>query len=163
MNNDYLINKQIKNNNVRISGEKELMTINKAIDLASSQGADLIQIAERDGVSICVVEELSKYIYQQKKKNKNKEKSKPKTGMKEMKIGLNTSEHDLLHKANKTKELMDEGYHVRVSMFLSGREIIRSNEGFEAVNKFIELCNPCICDKHASLNGKIISAVIFKK
>ena len=78
MNNDYLINKQIKNNNVRISGEKELLTINKAIDLASSQGADLIQIAERDGVSICVVEELSKYIYQQKKKNKNNEKSKPK-------------------------------------------------------------------------------------
>lgn len=163
MNNDYLTNKQIRNNKVRISGEKELLTLNEAIELANSQDADLIQIAERDDISICIIEELSKYIYQQKKKNKSIEKSKPKTGMKEMKIGLNTSEHDLLHKASKTKELIDEGYHVRVSMFLSGREITRSNEGFDAVNKFIELCNPCICDKPASLNGKIISAVIFKK
>ena len=165
MNYDYVINNEIENDKIRISGEKDLISLKDALALASEQGVDLIQIAERDGTSICVLEELSKYIYQQKKRSKDasKAKAKTKTGLKEMKLGLNIGEHDMSHKAKKTIEMMEEGYKVKVSLYFSGREITRSKEGFEIVKKFIEMCNPCTYDKEPKLDGKIISAVIFKK
>ena len=160
---DYVINNEITNRQIRISGEKNLMSLEDALALASEQGVDLIQITERDGTSICVLEELSKYIYQQKKRSKDATKTKTKTGIKEMKLGLNIGDHDMLHKAKKTIEMMEEGYKVRVSLYLSGREITRSHEGIETVRKFVEKCNPCAYDKEPKLDGKIVSAVIFKK
>jgi translation initiation factor IF-3 len=160
---DYVINNEIKNHQIRISGEKDLMSLEAALALAAEHGVDLIQIAERDGTSICVLEELSKYIYQQKKRSKDSTKTKTKTGIKEMKLGLNIGDHDMLHKAKKTIEMMEEGYKVRVSLYLSGREITRSNEGIETVRKFVEKCAPCTYDKEPKLDGKIVSAVIFKK
>ena len=130
---------------------------------ANEDEVDLIQIAESGDVSICVLEVLSKYLYKQKKKEKESSKSKTKPGLKEIKIGINTGDHDMDHKAKKAIEIMEEGSKVKVSLFLSGREIVRANDGIEVVKKFIEKCAPCTYDKEPKLDGKIISAVIYKK
>lgn len=163
MSKQYFINEEIKNRQIRISGEKDVISYNEAINMANEAGVDLIQIAENGGVSICVLEELSKYIYKQKKKEKESSKNKVKPGLKEIKIGINTGDHDMNHKAKKAIEIMEEGSKVKVSLFLSGREITRANEGVEMVKAFIEKCMPCTYDKEPKLDGKIISAVIFKR
>lgn len=163
MSKQYLINEEIKNQKIRISGEKDLLTYEEAMNRANEEEVDLIQIAETGDTSICVLEVLSKYIYKQKKKEKETSKTKTKPGLKEIKIGINTGDHDMDHKAKKAIEIMEEGSKVKVSMFLSGREIVRANEGVEIVKKFIEKCMPCTYDKEPKLDGKIISAVIFKK
>ena len=163
MRTEHFINEQIKNTKIRISGEKELITYSEAMSRANAEGADLIEISCANDVSICVIEEYSKFLYRQKKASKEKDKAKAKPSMKEMKLGLNIGEHDMNHKAKKTIELMEEGSKVKVSLFLSGREIVRANDGIKLVNEFITKCEPCICDKQPKLDGKIISAVIFRK
>ena len=160
---EFVINEEIKNKEIRISGEKDVISYTEAMQRAAEDGGDLIQISDNKGVSICVLEDLNKYIYQLKKREKESSKNKTKPGLKEIKLGINTGDHDMNHKAKKAVEIMDEGSKVKVSMFLSGREIVRANEGIEMVNKFIEKCMPCTYDKEPKLDGKIITAVIFKK
>lgn len=163
MNKNYSINEEIKCKKIRISGEKELLSYSEAMERANNEDVDLIQIGQSGDIAICVLEVLSKYIYKQKKKDKESAKTKTKPGLKEIKIGLNIGEHDINHKAKKAIEIMEEGSRVKVSLFLSGREIMRADEGIETVEKFIEKCMPCTYDRQPKLDGKIISAVIFKK
>ena len=113
--------------------------------------------------SICIIEDVNKYIYQQKKKEREASKNKSKTVLKEMKLSLNIGEHDMIHKANKTMEMLQDGCKVKVSLFLAGREINRTNEAINVIKSFIEKCAPCSCDKEPKVEGKVVSAVIFKK
>jgi translation initiation factor IF-3 len=163
LNKSYLINDEITSKIIRISGEKDTMSLEDALNRANEEEVDLIQIAESNGTSICILESLSKYLYKQKKHEKEISKNKTKTSIKEIKLGLNIGDHDMNHKAKRAIEIMDDGDKVKVSLFLSGREILRSEEGISTVKKFIEKCMPCTYDKEIKLDGKIISAVIFKK
>ena len=162
MDKNYLLNEDISANIIRISGERGTLSRSDALQRAENEECDLIQIAEKDGAAICVIKDFNKFLYELNKRDRgNKPKSKP--GLKEIKLGLNIGEHDIEHKSKKAIELMEEGSRVKISLFLSGREILRSEDAFKLVNKFIDKCQPCTYDKAPKLDGKIVSVVIFKK
>lgn len=161
MNKDYLLNDEITSKSIRISGEKECITLTEALNRAADEDADLIQIAKRGNESVCIIKDYNKFLYEQNKKDRGK--AKVKVGLKEIKLGLNIGEHDMSHKAKKAIELMNEGSRVKVSLFMSGREITRTDDAFKLINAFVEKCNPCTYDKEPKLDGKVVSVVIFKK
>lgn len=120
-----MINNFIRAKEVRVIDEtgKQIgvMNVFDAINLAKSRGLDLIQVTERVEPPICKISDSGKYLYSLKKKEK-KAALKSKTELKEVRIGFNTSPHDIEVRAKQSEKFLKEGHKVKASMVLRGRE-----------------------------------------
>ena len=79
--------------------------------------------------------DYGKYRYQQKKLAKKQRK---KEGLKEIRLSLKISEHDLGIKAKKTEKFLEKGYKVRINLRLKGREMQFKGKAFELLNQFVD-------------------------
>ena len=157
---EHLLNEKIKNKEVRIAGG-ELISLEEALRRAYELDADLIQVSESNNVSICVIELYDKFLYNKRKAEKNKNKKTSKGGLKEIKLGLSIGEHDLSHKSKKAIEFVNNGYKVKVSIVLRGREINRENDAKDIIDRFTSLCNLSY-DNAQRREGSTIYAIIKK-
>lgn len=137
-----LINNYIRSSQVRVIDEtgKQLgvMGLGSALQLSRERNLDLIQVTEKVEPPVCRIMEYGKYLYQQEKKNKKPRK----TGvLKEIKIGFNTSIHDLETKANQTEKFFKKGDKVKIEMRLKGRERGLINVAKQKINQFLEILN----------------------
>lgn len=157
---EHLLNEKIKNKEVRIAGG-ELISLEEALRRAYELDADLIQVSESNNVSICVIELYDKFLYNKRKAEKNKNKKTSKGGLKEIKLSLSIGEHDLSHKSKKAIEFVNNGYKVKVSIVLRGREINRENDAKDIIDRFTSLCNLSY-DNAPRREGSTIYAIIKK-
>lgn len=105
-----------------------VVSLGDALQKANERGLDLVEIAPTAQPPVAKIIDFGKYLYQLEKQER-KQKAKHKTaGIKAVKIGLSTSEHDSLIKIKQLMEFLDEGHKVKIEMFLRGRE--RANMGF---------------------------------
>lgn len=94
----------------------------EAIRHAKEKKLDLIEVSSNIAPPICRISDLGKYLYEQKKKEKQQRKKQKIGKVKEVRISLRISEHDLETKANQTKKFIEKGYRVKIEVFLRGRE-----------------------------------------
>lgn len=105
-----------------------VVPLGDALQKAYEKKLDLVEIAPTAQPPVARIIDFGKYLYQLEKEER-KQKAKHKVGgMKAVKIGLSTSEHDAGIKIKQLQEFLDEGHKVKVEMFLRGRE--RANMGF---------------------------------
>ena len=103
-----------------------------ALALAQEQWLDLVQLSYNPIEKVCTakITDFGKYMYEKKKTTKEKKKTANK-GMKQMKFAYGIWNNDLLLKIKKMKEMLDEGYVVRVFAQLRGRENIYKDKIIE--------------------------------
>jgi len=112
------------------------LTLDKALEKASEEGLDLVEVSIKDGVSICKLMDYNKFLYEQNKKEKQ---AKVKSGsMKEIRFRYNIADHDLKIRANKARNMLEDGHKVKVNLMYSGRAISRIREGKEIIDKFLQ-------------------------
>lgn len=137
MQNKVLINNFIRAKEVRVISETGeqlgVMSVFSAIDLAKAKGLDLIQVTEKVEPPVCKIANYGKYLYSLQKKER-KAKVKTKSELKEVRLSLAISVHDIEIKANQSKGFLEEGDKIKVSMVLKGRE---KAMGDFAKNKFM--------------------------
>ena len=122
----YFINNEIRAEKVRVIDETghnlDIMNLDEALKLASERGLDLILIAQTANPPVTRIMDWGKFQYEEEKQAR-KEKQKVKGGeVKIIRFGLKISEHDLVIRAKKADEFLEEGHKVRVEIFLRGRE-----------------------------------------
>ena len=66
--------------------------------------------------------DFGKYFYKEKKKEREASKKSQEFEMKNVRIHLGTSEHDLALKAKKGSEFLKTGHRLKLELFLKGRE-----------------------------------------
>ena len=112
----------------------------RALEMAEEQGVDLVQMSYNpvEQVSTAKLVDYGKYMYDKSKtdKEKNKQKRDVKKGFKEIKFGYNIGENDLALKVSKAREFFAQGYTVRFSVRLKGREKMFANH---ARDKMIQI------------------------
>lgn len=81
---------------------------------------DLIEISPNAKPPVAKIMDYGKYRYQQEKKGRESKKS-HQVQVREVQVGLNTSQHDLEMKARKASEFLKGGDRVRVEIRLRGR------------------------------------------
>lgn len=137
MQNKVLINNFIRAKEVRVISETGeqlgVMDIFSAIEMAKSKSLDLIQVTEKVDPPVCRIGNYGKYLYSLQKKER-KAKTKTRTELKEIRLSLAISQHDIETKAGQSKEFLSAGDKVKVSMVLKGRE---KAMGEFAKNKFM--------------------------
>lgn len=99
---------------------------------------DLILIVPDATPPVCKISDFGKFKYELAKREKEARKSKKAGVVKELKITPKIGEHDLLVRIKRTKEFLEKGHKVKISMFFRGREITHKEIGLNILNRLVE-------------------------
>lgn len=129
--NQYRVNGQIRAREVRVVSDNgaEVMPTRQALDLASQEGVDLVEISPNAQPPVCRLIDYSKFLYQQKRRQKEMRQKQVKVEVKEIRFGPQTDDHDYNFKLKHAKEFLSEGNKVRAYVFFRGRSILFKEQG----------------------------------
>ena len=136
------INEKIRGKEFRIisfDGEQlGIMTAEQALNLASSQGYDLVEIAPSATPPVCKIMDYSKYKYEQTRKLKEAKKNQKQVVVKEIKVTARIDSHDLETKLNQVTKFLEKENKVKVTLVLFGREKMHANLGVTTLDEIAE-------------------------
>lgn len=142
-----LINEQIRAPKVQLInhlGENVgVVNRNEALRLAEEAELDLVLLSPgKDNVPVVKIMDCGKVLYEKKKKQAEAKKKQRTIQVKEIKIRPTIGEHDYQTKMNHAMEFLQEGKHVKITIFFKGRENMtkqeRGAELFDRINKTFE-------------------------
>lgn len=138
------------------------MPKHEALDRARSAGLDLVEVSPGADPPVTKIVDWGKYNYQKtKQQQKNKRKNKA-NELKQMRLGLKISAHDLEVKLRKVQQFLDAGSKVKISIFYRGRENAHKNLGFELADRVIEYLGEdnIVVEQKPQLAGKQLHFVV---
>ncbi len=128
----YAVNEQIRAREVRLVGdnvEQGIYPIEKALEIASEQELDLIEISPTADPPVCRVLDYQKFLYQQRKRQKEQKAKAAKVVVKEIRFGPQTDDHDYSFKLKHAMGFLKEGAKVKAYVFFRGRSILFKEQG----------------------------------
>jgi translation initiation factor IF-3 len=133
-----------------------IMQKRDAMRVAEEHGLDLFCIAPNAQPPVCKILNFSKFMYEKKKAAKDAKSKQARPDLvKEIKITPLTSQHDLETKVSQAVKLMEKGWRLKLTVFLKGRMITRSDAAADAMNKMVELLKPYgFVDKQPEKEGR---------
>jgi translation initiation factor IF-3 len=118
------INEGIRASELRVlteDGKSQVMSREDALELASKQGLDLIEITAKATPPVAKITDYGKFVYDQKKKQKEIKAKQHTVEVKNIQIRVATGEADLQMKANRAIGWLKEGHRVKAELYLRGR------------------------------------------
>lgn len=156
----HKINGFITASTVRVVGdniEAQILTLDKAMELAEKMELDLVEISPNAEPPVCKIVDYNKFLYEQKKKMKELKATAIINEVKEIRFGPNTDDHDVDFKLKHATKFLNEGAKVRAFVFFKGRSIIYKERGYELLmgfaNKLVE-DNIAKLESEPKLEGK---------
>jgi translation initiation factor IF-3 len=138
---EFKLNREIRSEQVRVIDENNemvgVMSASEALHEATKRELDLVEINPKSLPPVVKIIAWSKFKYQQQKKT-DKIKA-PKTELKNIRVSVRTSIHDLEVRARKIAEFLDEGHKVRIDVNMRGREQQYPEIAFKQINQFLEV------------------------
>ena len=161
-----LINEEIVNFTDRVrlvdtEGEPKIVDSNKALEIAYNKGYDLVLVAPNANPPVAKVMDYGKYKYEQEKKKKEAKKKQVRIEVKEIKFTSKIQENDINYKVKHIKEFLNKGKHVKLRVFLRGRELATPEKGFEVINRVWDMISD-IAEKQnePKLEGNYINLLV---
>lgn len=138
------INKQIQAKEVRLVSLPENYTdgvysIYEAIEISNQIGEDLIEISPNSSPPVCRIMNYSKFLYEIKKKIKDNKKNQKNSLLKEMSLSPNIGDNDMMTKAKKSQEFLEDGHKIKVTLLFKGRGIVFKEQGRITMLKFADI------------------------
>jgi len=137
----HKINAQVRYPEVRVIGDGGgvVMSSYDAMQLAQSEGKDLILITENAKPPVVRIEDYSKFVYNEKKRDKERKKNVKKVELKEIKLSVVIADHDLETKGKKANEFLLGGNKVKCSLMMRGRQNMMKEQGEIVMLKFAKI------------------------
>lgn len=140
------VNGKIRAREVRVVGgdghQHGVMALQDALNLARSQGVDLVEIAANANPPVCRLVDYGKFRYEQSKKDKESKKRQHATKVKEIQLSPSIDPHDFGVKRMHAIDFLCEDMKVKVTLRFRGREMAHKEFGFKTVEKFISEVAP---------------------
>jgi translation initiation factor IF-3 len=137
----YRINTQISAPKVRLIDENGkflgIFETKEALKIAQEKGLDLIEVNPKESPPVAKILDYGLFKYQEEKKEK-RQKAKQ-IEIKNIRLSLRISKHDLEIKANQAKKFLTEGNKVRIEMILKGRENVHLELAEKVIKDFLNL------------------------
>lgn len=129
--------------------------------MAQDQELDLVEISPNAKPPVAKIVDWGKYNYQKTKQlQKNKRNAKA-LELKQMRLGLKISDHDLGVKMRKVTGFLENGHKVKIVVFFRGREMAHKDIGFKLSEKIIDsFGDTAIVEQAPQLSGKQLSFVL---
>ncbi len=156
-------NHRIKAEQIRvISPEgKQLgvLSTGKALQLAQQFNLDLVEVAPNVSPPVCRIMDFGKYMYEESKKHSHAKTTASK--IKEIEFSVRIDQHDFVTKLRHAEEFLDHGNKVKLRLKFRGREMARTEMGFDVVNRALaDLANMGHPDGPPKLTGRNIYVML---
>ena len=150
-----------------ISGDGEqlgIMSTKDALDIASKDGLDLVEVAPNADPPVCRIMDYGKYKYQASKKDQEARKKTKAFQLKEIKFRPHTDEHDLDYKIRNLIKFLEKKNRVKLTVIYRGREYAYQETGIELLNKIAEEVKEYgSIEQEAKREGRNATMVIMPK
>lgn len=130
----------------------------EALAIAEEMGLDLIEVSASSNPPICKISDYGKIKYDRSKKKKNSHKGEH--VIKEIRVGFNTSSHDLKIKNRKIEEFLKKRFRVKYTMEIKGRQKINEESIVNKIKENISEFSSIASWDEPSLNGRFASVMI---
>ncbi len=120
-----------------------------------------MEISPQADPPVAKIIDWGKYNYQRTKQIKKNQKNSKSLDIKQLRMGLKISDHDLEVKAKKAREFLAVGHKVKYVLRYKGRELAHRDVGFKLAEKIIEsFKEEIVVDQAPQFAGRQISFVI---
>ena len=141
-----------------------VVSLQTALSIAEQRKLDLVQISDSKDSPVCKILDYGKYLYKKQKKQKQNKKNQHIIHVKEIRLRLNTGEHDLITKLNKAKKFLEDGNKIKFTIMFRGREIARKDAAMQMLENVADSFNEISeIDKKASLEGRKMFLILTPK
>ena len=134
------VNGKIRAREVRVIGtdgqQLGVIPLADAINLARTNGVDLVEIAATANPPVCRLVDFGKFRYEQAKKDKEARKHQHANKVKEIQLSPGIDPHDFAFKLGHAIDFLCEEMKVKVTLRFRGREMAHKEFGFQQVEKF---------------------------
>lgn len=133
----------------------------EALKLADEEGLDLVEISPNANPPVAKIVDWGKYNYQKTKQLQKNKRATKVLDIKQMRMGLKISDHDLGIKLKKVNGFLEAGHKVKIVLFFRGREMAHKDLGFRLAEKIIgQFDEGIVVDQPPQLLGKQLSFVV---
>ena len=136
---DTVMNERIRERELRvISDEGEqfgIISRDEALKIADERGVDLVLVSPDAKPPVAKVMDYGKHKYQLEKKKKEAKRNQKTIEVKEVKFSCKIAENDIAYKVKHAREFLEKGKHVKLRVFLRGREMSTPELGIEVLNR----------------------------
>ena len=133
----------------------------KALEMAYNDGLDLVLVAPNANPPVAKMMDYGKYKYEQERKKKEAKKKQAKIEVKEIKFTSKIQDNDINYKVKHAREFLEKGKHVKLRVFLRGRELATPEKGFEVINRVWDMIKD-VAEKQSEpkLEGNYINLLV---
>jgi len=136
---DVIMNDNIRETELRVLGAEgeQLGVISRAdaIQKAEDVGLDLVLMSPDAKPPVAKIMDYGKYKYELEKKKKEARKNQKKIEVKEVKFSCKIADNDIAYKVKHAREFLEKGKHVKLRVFLRGREMANPEWGIDVLNR----------------------------
>ena len=161
-------NENIKSPKVRvIDGKGEQLGIldtSKAIEIATQEGFDLVEVAPNADPPVCKLMDYGKYKYELSKKEKTIKKKQHTIQVKEIRLRPKIENHDFEFKLRNARKFLIAGNKVKATVMFKGREMTHREFGAKVLGRLAEeLADVARIEKAAQMEGRNMIMFLTKK
>jgi len=165
---DVIMNDAIRAKELRVisdeKGQLGILSRDEALALAEEEGLDLVLISPDAKPPVAKIMDYSKYKYQQEKKKKEARKNQKKIDVKEVKFSCKIAQNDIDYKVKHAREFLEKDKHVKLRVFLKGREMATPELGVEVLNQIWPMLEDVgTLEKPPTQEGRYISMYVVPK
>ncbi len=106
-----------------------------ALQIAEDKGLDLVLVSPDAKPPVAKVMDYGKHKYEIEKKKKEAKKNQKKIEVKEVKFSCKIADNDINYKVKHAREFLEKGKHVKLRVFLRGREMANPELGVEVLKR----------------------------
>ena len=162
------MNGQIRAREVRVidadGAQLGVMAPTDALRMAQQKELDLVEVAPTAQPPVCRIMDYGKFRYTQKKKAQESRKKSAAVVLKEVKVGSQTSAHDVDFKVGHIRGFLAEGHRVKVSVFFRGRSITHPELGRAMLDRIAEkVADVATVEQQPRLEGRSMAMMLIAK
>lgn len=168
INNEMLINEEIRDREVRVIGAEGeqlgIMPIAAALQAAENARLDLVRIVPNAQPPVCKLMDYDKHRFEQRKREKEMRKNQRVIAVKEVQLSATIEENDVQVKAKRAIKFLEDGDKVKVTIRFRGRQITHQEIGLEVMNDFVERTKDVsVVERRPSTEGRHMIMVLAPK
>lgn len=141
-----------------------IMSTRDAINVASEDGLDLVEVSPNADPPVCRIMDFGKYLFEQSKKTQSAKKKQKQIQIKEVKFRPGTDEGDYKVKLRNLTRFLEEGDKTKVTLRFRGREMLHQELGRQLLdrveNDLVELAS---VEQRPKLEGRQMVMVLAPK
>ena len=140
------------------------MPLAQALEVARSQGLDLIEISPKANPPVAKILSYDKYRYHQEKVLQQQKKKQKKVEVKGVRLSVRIGQHDLEFKAALADKFLSRGNKVKIDLILRGREKANVDFAHGVIKKFLSsIASEFTTEQDPKRLGSYITTIIAPK